>query len=104
MTTTIRSGLFAIAALAGMCGLNSDASAQLVGFYVQPDTYGRGLVITSFIPNTSAYLLYQQGQLVPGDIITHYNGQRVFSAAHVRQISRYSGGGVSDAFPLARMW
>jgi len=90
---TTRSGLFALAALAGMCGFNTEASAQLVGFHVKPDMYGRGLVITSFIPNTSAYLLYQQGELMPGDIITHYDGQRVYSAAHVRQISRHTGGG-----------
>ena len=95
--TTIRMTVCSMVALAGMCGINSSASAQgLVGFYVYPDMYGRGLVIGSFIPGTSASMLNMQGQLMPGDIITRYNGQRVYSAAQIRQISRYNGGGKMD--------
>jgi len=96
--TTIRMTVCSLVALAGLCGASSTASAQggLVGFYVYPDMYGRGLVIGSFIPGTSASMLHMQGQLMPGDIITRYNGQRVYSAAQIRQISFYSGGGRMD--------
>ncbi|MFW6171911.1 MAG: PDZ domain-containing protein [Planctomycetota bacterium] len=73
---------------AGLMGIAETASAGgLVGFYVYPDSYGRGLLISSFIPGSSADNLYRQGELRPGDIITRYNGQQVFSVAQVRAIS-----------------
>ncbi len=95
--STIRLTVCSLVALAGLGGAASTASAQgLVGFYVYPDAYGRGLVIGSFIPGTSADALHWQGQLMPGDIITHYNGRRVYSAAQIRHISYHSGGGRMD--------
>lgn len=95
--STIRMTVCSLVALVGLGGAASTASAQgLVGFYVYPDAYGRGLVIGSFIPGTSADALHWQGQLMPGDIITRYNGQRVYSAAQIRHISFYSGGGRMD--------
>lgn len=95
---TIQMTVCSLVAFAGLFGATSTASAQggLVGFYVYPDMYGRGLVIGSFIPGTSASLLNMQGQLMPGDIITRYNGQPVYSAAQIRRISFYSGGGKMD--------
>lgn len=91
---TIRMTMCSLVAIAGLWGVCSTASAQgLVGFYVYPDLYHRGVVISSFIPGSSADNLHWQGQLMPGDIITHYNGQRVYSAAQIRQISYYSNGG-----------
>ena len=69
----------------------SEAKAHgLVGFYVQQDQFGRGLVITRFIHGTSAHALHLQGDLEVGDIITRYDGRRVHSAGHVRQISAQS--------------
>jgi hypothetical protein len=91
---TIRMTICSLVATAGLWGVCGAASAQgLVGFYVYPDLYRRGVVVSSFIPGSSADNLHWQGQLMPGDIITRYNGHRVYSAAQIRQISYYSNGG-----------
>jgi hypothetical protein len=74
--------------------IGRETKAQnLVGFYVHHDRFGRGLTINEFIPFTSAEDLHWQGELMRGDIITMYDGQRVRSAAHVRQISARSAPG-----------
>ena len=63
------------------------AAQGLVGFYGYPDAYNRGIVISSFIPGTSADGLHRQGQLFAGDIVTSYGGVPVHSPADVRRIS-----------------
>ena len=68
-------------------GATSVASADgLVGVYVYPHPYG--LVISSFIPGSSAERLHWQGELFTGDIITRYNGYPVRCAHDVIAISR----------------
>ena len=85
---TLRMVLCSLVASAGMLSAGSAAFGQgLVGFYVYRDAYDRGLLISNFIPETSAHELYLQGELRSGDIITRYNGWRVRSAEQVRRIS-----------------
>ncbi len=87
----LRMVVCSLVAGAGMLGAGSVASAEgLVGFYVYHDAYGRGLLISSFIPGTSADRLRRQGELYPGDIITRYNGRRVHSAEQIRAISSWA--------------
>ncbi len=91
---TMRMTVCSMAVFAGIWGACSSVSAGgLVGFYVYPDAYQRGVIISHFIPGSSADMLHQQGQLMSGDIITRYESQPVYSADDVRQISDQSAPG-----------
>ena len=79
--------------LAVGCLLAASARAQgvgggLVGFYVYP--HPSGVIINSFIPQSSAWQMHQQGQLFSGDVVTRYNGQPIRSAEDIRRISAQS--------------
>ncbi|MBM4091024.1 MAG: hypothetical protein FJ276_16620 [Planctomycetes bacterium] len=77
-----------LVASATVLGAASAASAQgLVGVYVYPHAWGRGLVIAGFVPGSSADQLRMRGELYIGDIITRYDGRRVSSAYQIRWIS-----------------
>lgn len=90
----LRLAVCSLVATAGLLCTGATVSAQgLVGFYVYPDAYSRGLLISNFIPGSSAHELHLRGELYSGDVITRYDGQRVFSAAHVRAISSQAAPG-----------
>jgi hypothetical protein len=57
----------------------------LIGVYVY--SHPRGLIISHFIPGSSASDLNAQGQLLTGDVIVAYNGQKVWSAQDIINIS-----------------
>ena len=77
-----------VASAAALAGSSVASAGGLVGMYVYRDAYGRGLLISSFIPGTSAQELRMAGELYSGDLITYYDGQRVSSPAQIRAISR----------------
>ncbi len=59
--------------------------AGLLGFYVVPDR--RGMLITSFIPGTSADQLHQDGELQAGDVVRALAGRPIYRVQDIYQIT-----------------
>lgn len=65
--------------------LAGSSRGGLIGLYVYPSQ--RGALISSFIPGTDAARLNWQGELMTGDVIVAYDGNRVWSAQDIIAIS-----------------
>ena len=71
--------------------LQSAHRAGLLGFYLVPDP--RGMLITSFIPGTSAGQLSQTGELQVGDVVLTLAGRRILSVQDIYAITDYTPAG-----------
>lgn len=65
--------------------LQSANRAGLLGFYLVPDP--RGMLITNFIPGTSAGQLSQTGELQVGDVVLTLAGRRIYSVQDIYAIT-----------------